>query len=540
MQDRPILVIDNDASAVKLIAETLQPLGYPIVTAASGDEGLGMAKTHSPSLIFINLAVPGTEGLKICKSFMSIIDAPLVLLTMREGKYDPRYKSQYGIVDFLKKPVDAQELVAKIGEFSLHQTKVDVVEAAEAEEVDAIEISEDEAPSASELAASVASYAEDEEPFTPAEEASETAGFVEAAPEMDVAEAAEIIEAVPDEDVLEAGEIETVDEAIEDEEGKVGEWAIPEEEAPDFEEAPSFEEAPAFEKVPAFEEAPAFKESPAFEEAPAFEDTSSAEAAPAAQEMAWGDLGEESSAEEPFEEHGMPEDTAPQGEEPSDEGGQKDQLPEGEPFAPDSEESYELPSMDEKEYEVRPAALERAKRRKSKSRILVPIIALLVVSAAAAAFFFFFPDKDILAPVRDIFISEKDKAVKPAPEKPAPTVARKAEPTPAPKKRPPAPARKPVTPPPTPAAKKPATTAPTAGKTYYVQFGAFRSKGNAVNFQKELKVSGYYTFIKELTSKGEPLYLVLLSDKFSDKWNAFKQARQIKETSDIGTAVHME
>jgi cell division septation protein DedD len=168
---------------------------------------------------------------------------------------------------------------------------------------------------------------------------------------------------------------------------------------------------------------------------------------------------------------------------------------------------------------------------------LVPVIALLVVSAAAAALFFFFPDKDIFAPVKDIFISGKDKAVKPAPEKPAPTVAKKAEPTPAPKKRPPAPARKLVTPPPTPAAKKPATT---AGKTYYVQFGAFRSKDNAIRFQKELKDLGYDTFIKELTSKGETLNLVLLSDKFSDKWNAFKQARQIKETSDIGTAVHME
>ncbi|NIT04186.1 hypothetical protein GTO10_04670 [Candidatus Saccharibacteria bacterium] len=107
-------------------------------------------------------------------------------------------------------------------------------------------------------------------------------------------------------------------------------------------------------------------------------------------------------------------------------------------------------------------------------------------------------------------------------------------PTPAPA------AKKPVPPTPAPAAKRPAPPKPSSGNIYYVQFGAFRSKENAVKFQKELKDLGYDTFIKETTSEDVSLNLVLLSDQFSDKWTAFKQARQIKETSDIGTAVHME
>jgi DNA-binding response OmpR family regulator len=549
MQGIPILVIDDDASTINLITGSLQPMGYSIITAASGDEGLGMAKTQSPSIIFINLAVPGTDGLKICKSFMSIIDAPIVLLTMREGKYDPRYKSQYGIVDFLKKPINTQELVAKIGEFASHHTSVAAVEDVEDADVDAIEIAEDDVPSASELAASVSSYAEGEEPLTPIEEAAEIDSSVDAIPEEDVAEAVEIIEEVTDEDVVEAAEIEATDEALDDEEEEIGEWAIPEEEAPVFEETPAFEGASSLEEVPASEEVPAFEETSPFEEATAFKETStfeeapSADEAPAAEEMDWGDHSDESSAQESSKHRGAFEDTEPQGEELFDEGSPEDQLSEEKLPEFSDEGPYELPPVDEKEYEIRPAALERAKRRKSKSRILVPIIALILVSAVAAAVFVFYPD--IFTPVKNIFISGKDKIFKPTPDKPAPdkpgpTVAKKAEPTPAPAKRPSAPAKKTVPPTPAPVAKRPAPAKPSAGKIYYVQFGAFRSKDNAIKFQKELKDLGYDTFIKEMTSKDEILNLVLLSDKFSDKWTAFKQARQIKETSDIGTAVHME
>lgn len=531
-----ILVIDDDASTLKLITETLQPLGYSIITAANGDEGLGMAKNQSPSIIFINLAVPGTDGLKICKSFMSIIDAPIVLLTMREGKYDPRYRSQYGIVDFVKKPINPQELIGKVSEFIAHDTGVAAVEDVEDEEVGAIEIEEDEVPSASELAASVASYVEGEEPATPIEETTENVDVVEAVPEEDVAEAVEVMEEISDEDVVEAAAIEATEEAVEEEEEEIGEWSIPEE-APAVEEDQSTEEAPAFEETSAFDDTPAAVESPA------------------AEGIDWGDLSEETQAHEPSKYSGAFEDSEPQSKELFDEGSPEERNEE--PMSLSDEGPYELPSVDEKEYEIRPAALERAKRRKSKSRILVPILALIIIGAVATSLFFLFPDKDIFSSIKNIFISEKDKAAqttpeKPVPDKPSPTVAKKAEPTPPPKKKQPAPARKPVPPTPAPAAKKPvpptpapaakrpATPKPSSGNIYYVQFGAFRSKENAVKFQKELKDLGYDTFIKETTSEDVSLNLVLLSDKFSDKWTAFKQARQIKETSDIGTAVHME
>ncbi len=519
MQDRPILLIDNDAAAVKLVTDTLKPLGYTMVIASSGDAGLSTATEQTPSLILINLAVPGSDGLNICKTFMgtkSLKDVPMVLLTLREGNYDPRYKSQYGIVEFLKKPINPQELTSIVGKFAPPASAAGAVEEPEAAE--AVEILEGEVPNASELEASIASYEEGAEPLTPVEETFEAEEAVEVIPEEEVLEVAEAVEVIPEEEAFEVAEIEEVTPEVEAEEEAVSEWAIPEEEVA---------EVTAEEEVPEW----SVPEEEAAVEAPAEE--------PSAEDADWSSLSDEPApaAEEAFEfpehaeEAGMPEEETP-GEEAQldfDEGESQEK----------EEELYEEPggfAEHEEEYEVRPAALELAKRRKKSSGLLIPLVVVLVLCAAAAGGYFF-------------FISGKGK-VAPTPKRPTAPIAKKAEPAPKPAepaKKPPVTAAKktPVT-----AAKKPTATAPvtvakkpaptTTGRAYYVQFGAFRSHDNAKKLQKQLKESGYDVFVKETFSVDKPLYFVLLADRFTDKWTAFKQAKQIENTAYIGTAVHME
>jgi CheY-like chemotaxis protein/cell division septation protein DedD len=541
MQDRPILLIDNDATAVKLVTDTLQPLGYTVVTASSGDAGLSTAKEQTPSLILINLAVPGSDGLNICKIFIgtkSLKDVPLVLLTLREGNYDPRYKSQYGIVEFLRKPVNPQELTSIVGKFALPASAAEAVEEPEAAET--VEILEEDVPTASELEASIASYEEGAEPLTPIEETFEAAETVEVIPEEEVLEVAEAVEVIPEEEALEAAEVafeiaetEEVTPEVEDVEEAVSEWAIPEEEVAEVsaeEEVPewSVPEEEAAAEAPTEEEVPEWSapEEEAAAEAPAKVEVPEEEAA--AEDTDWSSLNDEPApaAEEAFEfpdhteEAGMPEEETP-GEEAQldfDVGESQEK----------EEELYEEPggfAEQEEEYEIRPAALERAKRRRKSSRLLITLVAVLVLCAAAAGGYFF-------------FVSGEDK-VAPTPKKPTAPIAKKAEPAPKP--------TKPATKPPVTAAKRPKARAPVAAKkkpaptrAYYVQFGAFRSHDNAKKLQKQLKGSGYDVFVKESFSGDKPLYFVLLSDRFTDKWTAFKQAKQIENTAHIGTAVHME
>lgn len=112
---KTILVIDNDSNAASLISRTLEAEGYLVFTASSGEMALTMGKKVTPLLVFLNLATPGTNGLDICKSIHaidSIKDVPLIVLTPGDTQFDPRYKTLYGIVGFLKKPFMPQEVIS--------------------------------------------------------------------------------------------------------------------------------------------------------------------------------------------------------------------------------------------------------------------------------------------------------------------------------------------------------------------------------------------------------------------------------------------
>ena len=110
-----VLVIENDTKAASLIAKSLEAEGRLVFTASSGDASIAMARKVSPALIFLSLATPGTNGLEICKALHAveaIKDAPIVLLTVRESKYEPRYKNLYNIVAFLKKPFTPEDVLS--------------------------------------------------------------------------------------------------------------------------------------------------------------------------------------------------------------------------------------------------------------------------------------------------------------------------------------------------------------------------------------------------------------------------------------------
>jgi CheY-like chemotaxis protein len=112
-----ILVIENDSASLDLITETLEKLGASVFTATSADLGISMSQKVNPSLILVNLATPGANGLEICKKLQSedvIEKIPIYLLTMRAGKFDPAYTKLYGIRGFLKKPLDPTSLLSEI------------------------------------------------------------------------------------------------------------------------------------------------------------------------------------------------------------------------------------------------------------------------------------------------------------------------------------------------------------------------------------------------------------------------------------------
>jgi DNA-binding response OmpR family regulator len=117
MQEMTFLIIENDLQTAEVIAEALQSRGHSVFRATDGGQGVSMAEELRPSLIFLNLSTPGTNGLGICKTFKEIEalkNVPIILLTIREGKFDAMYKTLFGITGFLKKPITREAVLSKI------------------------------------------------------------------------------------------------------------------------------------------------------------------------------------------------------------------------------------------------------------------------------------------------------------------------------------------------------------------------------------------------------------------------------------------
>jgi CheY-like chemotaxis protein len=109
-----IIVIEDDPQALDVIRETLEGLGSNLMLAEEASEGIAKALEEPPSLLLINLAAQGTGGLDVCKKIHgneSTQDVPIILLTLREGKFDPVYTRLYGIVGFISKPLTRDTLL---------------------------------------------------------------------------------------------------------------------------------------------------------------------------------------------------------------------------------------------------------------------------------------------------------------------------------------------------------------------------------------------------------------------------------------------
>jgi len=133
------LVIDNDESTVSQVNAALSPLGYSVSSASDAAAGLEMASNLVPSIMLVNLATPGSNGLELCKSIHGtdhLKEVPIILLTLREGKFDPVYVKLYGIVSFLKKPFNDDALVNLVNEHSTASGEV-ALEAEPAMEMEA-------------------------------------------------------------------------------------------------------------------------------------------------------------------------------------------------------------------------------------------------------------------------------------------------------------------------------------------------------------------------------------------------------------------
>ena len=112
-----ILVVEDDADALDLVATFLRSAGYEVVVAESGIDALGAAITTPPSLILMDLGLPDMDGFEVTeqlKADPSLAEVPVLFFTGSDREEDVVRGFEVGAVDYLRKPVRPPEMLARV------------------------------------------------------------------------------------------------------------------------------------------------------------------------------------------------------------------------------------------------------------------------------------------------------------------------------------------------------------------------------------------------------------------------------------------
>ena len=116
--DRPLmLIVDDDPIVHQLISSILVPAGYDVSSAHTGDEAIRMASDLNPDLILLDVMMPGMDGFEVInrlKTNKSTADVPVIFLSAKVDPSDKVRALQLGATDFIGKPFDRAELLARI------------------------------------------------------------------------------------------------------------------------------------------------------------------------------------------------------------------------------------------------------------------------------------------------------------------------------------------------------------------------------------------------------------------------------------------
>ena len=112
-----ILVVDDVAKNVKLLADVLAAKGFRISTAASGEEALASVANDAPDLILLDVMMPGISGYDVCRALRADPKhamLPIVLVTALDPSKERINGLDAGADDFLSKPINQSELMARV------------------------------------------------------------------------------------------------------------------------------------------------------------------------------------------------------------------------------------------------------------------------------------------------------------------------------------------------------------------------------------------------------------------------------------------
>lgn len=114
MSGKLILVVDDEPNIVDLTKLYLEREGFRVDSAGDGLSALDMIEKRSPALIVLDIMLPELDGFEVCRRVRSESDVPIMMLTARDDDIDKIVGLELGADDYLTKPFNPRELVARV------------------------------------------------------------------------------------------------------------------------------------------------------------------------------------------------------------------------------------------------------------------------------------------------------------------------------------------------------------------------------------------------------------------------------------------
>ena len=114
MTNQTILVVDDEQNIRDLAKLYLEKEGYVVETAVDGAQALAMVKDNPPLLMVLDLMLPEVDGWEVCRRIRSDSNLPILMLTARDDDIDKIVGLEMGADDYLTKPFNPRELVARV------------------------------------------------------------------------------------------------------------------------------------------------------------------------------------------------------------------------------------------------------------------------------------------------------------------------------------------------------------------------------------------------------------------------------------------
>jgi DNA-binding response OmpR family regulator len=113
-QAQTVLVVEDEASIASFVSLYLKNAGYAVKAVSNGTDALAQVEAEQPALIVLDLMLPDMDGIDVCRRIRQRRDVPILMLTARDEDIDKIIGLEVGADDYMTKPFNPRELVARV------------------------------------------------------------------------------------------------------------------------------------------------------------------------------------------------------------------------------------------------------------------------------------------------------------------------------------------------------------------------------------------------------------------------------------------